>query len=112
MVQTERFANRTARGAAQYLLCEPEYGSKSSFFYPARGGSHDCFPSSRLRPGRRGKVKLIREALKHLIQEMAKEWAPIQYRSKRDGPRWYLQWTSVGVLSAAIWKIGGEALEE
>lgn len=53
------------------------------------GGSHDCFPSSRLRPGRMGTVKLIREALKHLIQEMATEWAPIQYRSQRDEPRWY-----------------------
>lgn len=63
-----------------------------------------------VRPGRMG--KLIREAWKHLMRDTAKEWAPIQYRSQRDGPWWSPQRTSVGFLSAAILKIGGAAIEE
>src|SRR5713101_6388099 len=65
-----------------------------------------------VRPGRMGKLTMILEEWKNLMQNTANEWAPKRYRSKRDCPWWYPERTSVGFLSAAIWKIGGEAIEE
>lgn len=64
-----------------------------------------------VRPGRRGKLKLIREAWKRLRQDTGEEGAPVQYRSQRDAPWWYPERTSEGLLSAAMWNIGGEAIE-
>lgn len=58
------------------------------------------------------KVRPVLERWADLMRRLAREWAPVRYGSKRDCPWWYHERTAVGFLSAAIWKTGGEAIEE
>jgi hypothetical protein len=43
---------------------------------------------------------------------LASEWAHKNEHPYRDCPWWYLERTSVGFFSAAIWRSGGQAIEE
>lgn len=62
------------------------------------------------------RIKSLKPILKswtELMRNLASEWAPEEYgKSERDCPWWYLERTSVGFLSAAVWKQGGKAIEE
>ena len=47
------------------------------------------------------------EAWSGLMRRLAREW-----RKDGDCPWWYLERTAIGFFSAAVWKQGGEAIEE
>jgi hypothetical protein len=57
-------------------------------------------------------IKPILKSWIKLMRNLASEWAPEKHGTERDCPWWYLERTSIGFLSAAIWKQGGRAIEE
>lgn len=57
-------------------------------------------------------IKPVLESWTKLMRTLASEWARENNGAERDCPWWYLERTSVGFFSAAVWNQGGRAIEE
>jgi hypothetical protein len=57
-------------------------------------------------------IRPILESWTKLMRTLASEWAHESLGNQRDCPWWYLERTSVGFLSGAVWNQGGRAVEE